>query len=111
MKTGARYYRTGKRRTFDLPGADHEKLLYGPAFVDLQCNGFAGVDFNRPDTTPEQIGAAIHAMRPLGLADGRTVENRGARLRRRARHLLTGDSGSINNATTSRICCSDRILL
>ena len=68
MKAVARHFSTGARRTFDLPGASREKLLFGPAFVDLQCNGFAGVDFNRPETTPEQICASIYAMWRTGCA-------------------------------------------
>ncbi len=58
----AAHFHSGVRRTFRLPGRRGEELLCGPAFVDLQCNGFAGVDFNRPETTPEQICAAIRAM-------------------------------------------------
>lgn len=39
-----------------------KQLLYGPAWVDLQCNGFAGVDFNHPQTTPEQIVGATEQL-------------------------------------------------
>ena len=35
--------------------------------VDLQVNGFAGVDFNDPSTTPEQVSAAAAAMRATGV--------------------------------------------
>jgi N-acetylglucosamine-6-phosphate deacetylase len=38
-----------------------------PGFVDLQVNGFAGVDFNAPDTTADRIGHAIAAMRTTGV--------------------------------------------
>ncbi|MHA3770885.1 N-acetylglucosamine-6-phosphate deacetylase [Verrucomicrobiota bacterium sgz303538] len=37
-------------------------LVFGPGFLDLQCNGYAGVDYNHPGTTPEQIAESIQAM-------------------------------------------------
>ena len=38
-----------------------------PGFLDLQVNGFAGVDFNDPATTVEQFLAAIAALRAHGV--------------------------------------------
>jgi N-acetylglucosamine-6-phosphate deacetylase len=38
-----------------------------PGFVDLQVNGFAGVDFNTPGCSTEQIGKALGAMRSTGV--------------------------------------------
>jgi len=38
-----------------------------PGFVDLQVNGFAGVDFNTPGRSPEQIIKAMDAMRATGV--------------------------------------------
>lgn len=35
-------------------------------YFDLQCNGYAGVDFNHPQTTPEQVAEAVQAMRRHG---------------------------------------------
>src|SRR5438105_3461881 len=36
-------------------------------FFDLQVNGFAGVDFNDPDSRAEQVQSAISAMRATGV--------------------------------------------
>ena len=68
MKIRARHFRTGRVAAFDLPGVPRgsTSLHFGSGFFDLQCNGFAGVDFNHPDVTPEQIGSAIHALRRTG---------------------------------------------
>jgi N-acetylglucosamine-6-phosphate deacetylase len=38
-----------------------------PGFVDLQVNGFAGVDFNTPGQSADQIGEALAAMRTTGV--------------------------------------------
>jgi N-acetylglucosamine-6-phosphate deacetylase len=38
-----------------------------PGLVDLQVNGFAGVDFNTPGVTPEQFARAGAAMRASGV--------------------------------------------
>jgi N-acetylglucosamine-6-phosphate deacetylase len=38
-----------------------------PGFVDIQVNGFAGVDFNDPDVPPDRIHAALVAMRATGV--------------------------------------------
>jgi len=38
-----------------------------PGFFDLQVNGFAGVDFNRPGCTPEQIAHALTVLRATGV--------------------------------------------
>ncbi len=37
-------------------------LVFGPGLLDLQCNGYAGVDFNHPDTTAEDMADGIRAM-------------------------------------------------
>ncbi len=45
-----------------------EKLpVIAPGLVDLQINGFRGVDFNSPDLTPEQIGAASSELLKYGV--------------------------------------------
>jgi N-acetylglucosamine-6-phosphate deacetylase len=43
------------------------RAICGPGFCDLQCNGFAGIDFNHPESTPEQIATAIITMRSTGV--------------------------------------------
>jgi N-acetylglucosamine-6-phosphate deacetylase len=43
------------------------RRLTNPGFLDLQVNGFAGVDFNDPATTPDQVRATIAAMRAHGV--------------------------------------------
>ena len=48
--------------------ARRSSYVCGPAFVDLQCNGFAGVDFNNPQTTPEQVCEAVRAIWKTGCA-------------------------------------------
>ncbi len=39
-----------------------------PGWVDLQVNGFAGVDFNAPDLTPEMFAHAVQALSERGTA-------------------------------------------
>jgi N-acetylglucosamine-6-phosphate deacetylase len=67
----AAHFRTGRASEFVF---ESERLVsrrtetgkanavFGPGFFDLQCNGYAGVDFNHPTTTPEQVVEAIRAM-------------------------------------------------
>src|SRR5438552_2886259 len=38
-----------------------------PGFVDLQVNGFAGVDYNSADTPVEEIGRSIRAIFSTGV--------------------------------------------
>src|ERR1700744_1670016 len=33
-----------------------------PGFFDLQINGFAGVDFANPSTTPEEVSGALNKV-------------------------------------------------
>jgi N-acetylglucosamine-6-phosphate deacetylase len=45
-----------------------ESLPYiAPAWIDLQVNGFAGVDYNSPSSSHEQIAASIVAMFACGV--------------------------------------------
>lgn len=67
----AAHYRTGETYEFRLHGdrllsAERSRkkgtAVFGPGWVDLQCNGYAGVDFNRRETEPIVIAGAIRAM-------------------------------------------------
>src|SRR2546423_517597 len=42
-------------------------LWIAPGFIDLQVNGFAGVDYNTPHTIPEDIGRSIRAIFATGV--------------------------------------------
>ncbi len=41
--------------------------LIAPGWIDLQVNGFAGVDYNSAETTHEQIAQSIRAMFACGV--------------------------------------------
>jgi N-acetylglucosamine-6-phosphate deacetylase len=47
--------------------ADSGNLYVAPGFIDLQVNGFAGVDFNDPKSSIEQIGKALDAILATGV--------------------------------------------
>ena len=42
-------------------------LYLAPGFIDLQVNGFLGVDFNDPKCTPEQIARSIRGLFSTGV--------------------------------------------
>lgn len=44
-----------------------EAPLLTPGWVDLQVNGFAGVDYNDPEITPEQLGRSLSALHACGV--------------------------------------------
>jgi N-acetylglucosamine-6-phosphate deacetylase len=39
-----------------------DSTFVAPGWIDLQVNGFAGVDYNSPSASPEQIAGSIRAM-------------------------------------------------
>jgi N-acetylglucosamine-6-phosphate deacetylase len=48
-------------------GAPAPGLYFSPGFIDLQVNGFAGVDYNHPQTTLEDIARSLHAQFATGV--------------------------------------------
>lgn len=71
-----RYYDalTGERLSgvppdcWKLDDGTAREYVVGPAFFDPQVNGFAGVDFQSPDLTRDQLEHAARALRRAGCA-------------------------------------------
>src|ERR1700733_2532164 len=49
------------------PGGPAESGWLAPGFIDLQVNGFAGVDFNDPHASIDEIGRALDAILATGV--------------------------------------------
>jgi N-acetylglucosamine-6-phosphate deacetylase len=72
------HYRTGDVWAFEFASGkvrarrrvrERAAAVFGPGFVDLQCNGYAGVDFNRKETEPIVIAGAFRAMWERGCTE------------------------------------------
>src|SRR5437764_10651009 len=56
-----------------ISGVDHllappeERIYISPAFIDIQVNGFAGVDYNSPNTQHEDLAYSIRCMYATGV--------------------------------------------
>lgn len=64
IRTGATYafvFDRGKLSSRTRVNAKTD-IFFGPGFLDLQCNGYAGIDFNHPGTTPADMAHAIRSM-------------------------------------------------
>ena len=51
----------------DLLSGPLEDALVAPGFIDLQVNGFAGVDYNDPKSKAEEIARSIRSMFSTGV--------------------------------------------
>ena len=51
----------------DEGGDTVDKTWIAPGFIDLQVNGFAGVDYNAPESTHEEIARSIDVMFSTGV--------------------------------------------
>src|SRR5258706_11690916 len=49
------------------PCADPDGLWLAPGFIDLQVNGFAGVDYNHPTTSHEEIARSVRVQVATGV--------------------------------------------
>jgi N-acetylglucosamine-6-phosphate deacetylase len=49
------------------PAAAPADLYLAPGFVDIQVNGFAGVDYNRPDTPRDEIARSVRVLLSTGV--------------------------------------------
>lgn len=50
------------------PSVAPSRAYLSPGWVDLQVNGFAGVDYNDPDSPADEIGRSIDVQRSTGVA-------------------------------------------
>ena len=49
------------------PASESGGFYLAPGFIDLQVNGFAGVDYNRPETPLEDIARSIRVLHSTGV--------------------------------------------
>ena len=47
--------------------ASPDDLYLAPGWIDLQVNGFAGVDYNAPETPHDEIARSLHALFSTGV--------------------------------------------
>ena len=60
-------YDTAIRSVDELIEPPEVKDFVTPGFIDLQVNGFAGVDYNNPTVSPEAIASSIRKMFTTGV--------------------------------------------
>jgi N-acetylglucosamine-6-phosphate deacetylase len=51
-----------------VPSSESAHVYVAPGFIDLQVNGFAGVDYNHPGTPHDEIARSLRAQFATGVA-------------------------------------------
>ena len=57
----------GRIRALSESDRDAKDLWVAPGLIDIQVNGYGGVDFNKDDLTGEEIARSIRALRSTGV--------------------------------------------
>lgn len=57
----------GRIRSVEKAPDAKPELWIAPGLIDIQVNGFAGVDYNSPGTPLEEIARSIREMRATGV--------------------------------------------
>lgn len=73
--TEAVHYATGERIKVEMTddslaavaGMNNETVYFAPGLVDLQVNGYMGIDFNSPDLTVEQVHQVTRLLQAVGV--------------------------------------------
>jgi N-acetylglucosamine-6-phosphate deacetylase len=55
------------KKALAAEAAPDDAIMLAPGFVDIQVNGFLGVDFNNPQASVDDIGRALDAMIAAGV--------------------------------------------
>ena len=78
------------------PVSDSGGLYVSPGFIDVQVNGFLGVDFNDPRCTMDQIAGSIRALFATGVT-------------RFYPTVITGSPGDMVGALRNLRCAKERL--
>ena len=57
----------GRITSVEGAGSPHGEPWISPGMIDIQVNGFAGVDYNSPDTAHDEIARSIDVIRATGV--------------------------------------------
>src|SRR5258707_15134712 len=52
---------------YPVAGSSQESIYISPGWIDLQVNGFGGVDYNSPSASHEEIAHSIRAIFQTGV--------------------------------------------
>src|ERR1700687_3764144 len=52
---------------YPMPGSVQDSIYVSPGWIDLQVNGFAGVDYNSPYSSHAEIARSIRAILQTGV--------------------------------------------